>query len=78
MDIMKLLDWLPHHKLAVATDAIALVAISTPWWLSELQEISGVFALLFPIAGTFWLAVQIAAKVYVTWIRKAGSDGPQT
>lgn len=80
MDIMRLADWLPQSKMTLITDAIAVGALATPWWFSELQEVSGVFALLFPIAGTIWLVTQTVVKIYMTWrVHSSGHDDePET
>lgn len=46
-----------------ATNAAAGAAVSSPWWLPGLQEMSETAALFLPIFGVVWLAVQIASKV---------------
>lgn len=38
-------------------------AIFSPWWLPALKTISETAALLVPILGVVWLAVQILTKL---------------
>jgi hypothetical protein len=44
--------------------ATAAAAISSPWWLPALHNVSSVAAELAPILGASFLAVQIASKLY--------------
>lgn len=44
-----------------ATNAVAVGAASSPFWLPSLAEVSQTAALLLPIAGLFWLVIQIIA-----------------
>lgn len=45
------------------TTWIAAGAIASPAWLPSLQTISQIAALLLPILGVVWLAVQIVFNV---------------
>ncbi len=55
----------------VVTDTGALAALVSPWWLPALQEVSRDAALILPVLGALWLAVQIAIKIHQTyWKRK--------
>lgn len=58
------LAMLPHTKAEAATDAVAVGALTSPLWL---HEMSGWATDLLPIAGVFWLAVQIGVKLYQTF-----------
>lgn len=49
------------------TDTGAVAAIASPWWLPALHDVSQVAALLLPIAGVIWLAVQIVVKIHTTY-----------
>lgn len=44
--------------------SVAGLAIVSPWWLPSLDTVSSKAALLLPIAGLIWLAVQIWAKIF--------------
>jgi hypothetical protein len=48
------------------TNVVAGVAVTTPWWLPYLQGGSEIAALLLPIAGLFWLIIQIMGYVFKT------------
>lgn len=43
--------------------AAATAALSSPIWLPALHTVSEVAALLFPILGGIWFAVQIVTKL---------------
>lgn len=45
------------------TNWLAAGAIASPAWLPSLQDISQVAALLLPILGVIWLALQIFLKI---------------
>lgn len=47
----------------VVTDTGAVAAVLSPWWLPALHDVSQIAALLLPIAGVVWLAVQIVTKI---------------
>jgi len=47
----------------VVTDTGAVAAVLSPWWLPALHDVSQIAALLLPIAGVVWLAVQIIDKI---------------
>lgn len=64
---MSIIDLLPQTKAEAVTDVIAVGAIASPLWLSEL---SGIAANILPIAGLIWLVVQIAIKIHTTYWRK--------
>jgi hypothetical protein len=42
------------------TDAIAVASVASPIWLAHVSELA---ALLLPVAGVIWLAVQIYTKL---------------
>lgn len=44
------------------TDAVAGIAITSPFWLTHLENISKVFAYIFPIVGVIWIVIQIIYK----------------
>lgn len=43
---------------------VASSAIASPWILPTLKNVSEVAALLAPILGCSWMAIQIGAKLY--------------
>ena len=45
------------------TAALATGAIVSPLWLAPLKQISDIAAILAPILGSVWLAVQIIVKI---------------
>ncbi|WP_167498776.1 hypothetical protein [Mesorhizobium sp. M2D.F.Ca.ET.223.01.1.1] len=45
------------------TNVIAAGAAVSPWWMPSLASVSQTAALLLPILGVVWLAVQIYWKV---------------
>lgn len=49
------------------TDAGAVAAMTTPLWLPWLQSTSALAALILPILGATWLAVQIGVKIYLAF-----------
>lgn len=49
----------------VVTDTGAIAAVVSPLWLPALHTASEVAALVLPILGATWLAVQIAIKIYI-------------
>ena len=69
-DFQHLSAMLPDSKFELVTDTASLVAIISPWWLPLLKETSEIAALLLPIFGVTWLAVQIAFKIYNQFKRK--------
>lgn len=54
------------------TDTGALAALVSPVWLPALHTASEVAALVLPILGATWLAVQIAIKLYVFYKGRRG------
>jgi hypothetical protein len=54
-------------KEEILTDAGAVAAIASPWWLPALHSWSEVAAQILPIAGVTWLVVQIAVKLHTTY-----------
>lgn len=42
-----------------AADGVAVGAISSPFWLPGLQEVSDIAALALPILGCIWLVIQV-------------------
>lgn len=45
------------------TNAIAAAAVASPWWLPTFADVSHGAALLLPVLGVVWLAVQIIFKI---------------
>lgn len=45
------------------TNTIAAGAVTSPWWMPSLADISSNAALLLPILGCAWLIVQIITKL---------------
>ena len=45
-------------------DGIAVGAISSPWWLPTLYDVSNIAALLLPILGCIWLLIQGTVYIY--------------
>ena len=45
-------------------NALAGLAILSPWWLPWLQDVSTIAALLLPIFGGLWLLVQIWSRLF--------------
>lgn len=48
----------------VVTDVGAVAAITSPYWLPTLHTVSEVAALVVPILGVIWLAIQITHYLY--------------
>jgi hypothetical protein len=46
-----------------ATTAAAGAALSSPFWLPVLEDLSSASALLLPVLGAIWLIVQIMVKM---------------
>jgi hypothetical protein len=46
-----------------ATNTIAAGAVTSPWWMPSLADVSQTAALLLPILGCAWLIVQILHKL---------------
>lgn len=49
------------------TSAAASAAVTSPWWLPALHNVSQLAAELAPILGALWLIVQIGSKLYETY-----------
>jgi hypothetical protein len=47
-----------------ANKGAAIAAVTSPWWLPPLQSVSEVAGLILPIAGVFWIIIQITIKLY--------------
>ncbi len=47
-----------------ATNYVAAGAVASPWWLPSLAEVSETAALLLPIAGLLWIAVQFLVLMF--------------
>lgn len=47
----------------ITSNIIASLAVISPAWLPTLSSVSAEAALLLPIMGVIWLAVQIFAKL---------------
>ena len=54
----------------IVTDTGAVAALASPLWLPALHTASEVAALILPILGATWLAVQIIIKLHQTLKRK--------
>lgn len=57
------------------TDVAAAAAVASPIWLPQLHQLSEAAALILPIFGVLWIAIQIGlrlAQVYTT--RKAARE----
>jgi hypothetical protein len=54
----------------IVTDTGAIAAIASPLWLPALHTASEVAALILPILGATWLAVQIIIKLHQAIKRK--------
>ena len=63
-DLHDIHSLLPQSKFEMVTDAASVVAIGSPWWLPFLKGTSEIAAMLLPIMGVTWLAVQIGFKIY--------------
>lgn len=48
----------------IVTDVGAAAALTSPYWLPTLQEVSQIAALVLPILGALWLVIQISHYVY--------------
>ncbi|MCX2721849.1 hypothetical protein [Roseibium salinum] len=57
------------NKQDIVTAPVALGAIAWPQVHKIVEWIAAEAQLVLPILGTLWLLVQIAAKVYTTWIK---------
>lgn len=44
--------------------AITVSAITSPWWLPILHQLSDAAALVLPILGLLWLLIQMTIKLY--------------
>jgi hypothetical protein len=49
----------------IVTDAAAAGAVASPIWLPTLHQASEFAAMILPILGALWLALQIGLKIYV-------------
>ena len=58
------------NKQDVITVPVAIGAITWAQIHKYLEWASGEAQLLLPLLGGLWLIVQIAAKIYNTWIKK--------
>lgn len=46
-----------------ANKVTAVAAVSSPWWLPPLQDVSQIAAMLLPIGGLILVGVQIYVKI---------------
>lgn len=51
----------------IITDTGAVAAVVSPVWLPALHTASDVAALVLPILGATWLAVQIILKLWLVY-----------
>lgn len=49
------------------TNASAVAATCSPWWLPRLADVSTDAAMILPILGVTWLLVQIGTRIYSTF-----------
>ncbi len=54
----------------VATNSSAIAALVSPAWLPALHIASDVAALVLPILGALWLALQITLKLHHLYKRR--------
>lgn len=47
-----------------AHKATAIAAVASPWWLPPLQAVSEWAALVLPVAGLLWIALQAGIAIY--------------
>lgn len=47
-----------------ANKASAIAAVTSPWWLPPLQTVSEWAALVLPVAGLLWIALQASIAIY--------------
>jgi thiosulfate reductase cytochrome b subunit len=57
-------------KTELATDAVAVAAIASPWWLPVLQAIHDWAAWVLPVAGVAWLLLQAFTHIRSNYWRK--------
>jgi hypothetical protein len=57
------------------TNTGAVVAFVSPIWLPTLQSVSETAALILPIIGVAWLAMQISIKLYTIYINRDNQKG---
>jgi hypothetical protein len=50
-------------------NAAAGAAVTSPWWLPWLQQVSERAAIVLPILGCTWFAIQITSKL-ISWVKK--------
>jgi hypothetical protein len=58
------------HHFKLLTWPVSLFAIVTPWWLPVLKSISDFSAILLPIAGLSWIALQAGLALHSHFFRK--------
>jgi hypothetical protein len=52
------------------TASAAGAAVTSPWWLPHLQQISAISAEVLPILGALWLIIQIIVKLWETFQKR--------
>lgn len=50
--------------LETANKAVIGAAVSSPWWLPMLQKVSEIAAIILPIAGLFWIILQMVMAIH--------------
>ena len=50
-----------------ATNASAVAAVASPWWLPLLKSTSEYAAFILPIMGVIWLAIQMVGYLIRVW-----------
>ena len=50
-----------------ATNTVAGAAITSPWWLPVLEQVSEIAALFLPIAGLAWLLIRVGFAALDRW-----------
>jgi hypothetical protein len=67
MKVQMIIGWASKLKALFfhdnVTGGVALASVISPAWLPYLTEMSSFAALLAPILGVLWLAVQIYSKI---------------
>lgn len=49
--------------METANKAVIGAAVSSPWWLPMVQKASEISAIILPIAGLFWIILQVTLAI---------------
>ena len=63
----------PNSMSTTLTNASAGAAVTSPWWLPALNDVSTVAAEMLPILGVVWLVVQISGYI-IRLTKKKNTD----